>query len=178
MKTGNLKLAIMLAALAGAMTAVSARASIVAIGDPAVIGSWQQAFNESGVGNFTKVETIFVSGPGGPFESPGFNGLAAGWTISSFSPGLVVAGGPALNSMTWNIQFLGSQSDPFVFDFYAWNGNSIVDSASATWNNGWTIGAATVPPVVPEPTTIISGALLLLPFGASTLRILRKKQVA
>jgi hypothetical protein len=28
---------------------------------------------------------------------------------------------------------------------------------------------------VPEPTTIIAGALLLLPFGASTLRILRKK---
>jgi hypothetical protein len=31
------------------------------------------------------------------------------------------------------------------------------------------------PNVVPEPTTLISGALLLLPFGASTLRILRKK---
>jgi hypothetical protein len=31
---------------------------------------------------------------------------------------------------------------------------------------------------VPEPTTVISGALLLLPFGASTLRILRKKQTA
>jgi len=29
---------------------------------------------------------------------------------------------------------------------------------------------------VPEPTTIIAGALLLLPFGASTLRILRKRQ--
>jgi len=29
--------------------------------------------------------------------------------------------------------------------------------------------------VVPEPTTMIAGALLLLPFGASTLRILRKK---
>jgi hypothetical protein len=29
---------------------------------------------------------------------------------------------------------------------------------------------------VPEPTTIIAGALLLLPFGASALRILRKKQ--
>jgi hypothetical protein len=28
--------------------------------------------------------------------------------------------------------------------------------------------------VVPEPTTIVAGALLLLPFGASTLRILRK----
>ena len=31
---------------------------------------------------------------------------------------------------------------------------------------------------VPEPTTVIAGALLLLPFGASALRILRKKQTA
>jgi hypothetical protein len=30
--------------------------------------------------------------------------------------------------------------------------------------------------VVPEPTTIIAGALLLLPFGASTLRLLRRKR--
>jgi hypothetical protein len=32
--------------------------------------------------------------------------------------------------------------------------------------------------VVPEPTTMIAGALLLLPFGASTLRILRKNRTA
>jgi hypothetical protein len=31
---------------------------------------------------------------------------------------------------------------------------------------------------VPEPTTIIAGALLLLPFGASTLRILRRNRMA
>lgn len=31
---------------------------------------------------------------------------------------------------------------------------------------------------VPEPTTMIAGALLLLPFGASTLRILRKARAA
>jgi hypothetical protein len=31
---------------------------------------------------------------------------------------------------------------------------------------------------VPEPTTMIAGALLLLPFGASTIRILRKKVAA
>ena len=31
---------------------------------------------------------------------------------------------------------------------------------------------------VPEPTTIIAGVLLLLPFGASTLRILRKNRTA
>lgn len=32
--------------------------------------------------------------------------------------------------------------------------------------------------IVPEPATIMSGVLLLLPFGASTLRILRRKQAA
>ena len=32
--------------------------------------------------------------------------------------------------------------------------------------------------LVPEPTTMIAGALLLLPFGASTIRILRKRQTA
>ena len=32
--------------------------------------------------------------------------------------------------------------------------------------------------VVPEPTTLISGALMLLPFGAGTLRILRRKHSA
>ena len=31
---------------------------------------------------------------------------------------------------------------------------------------------------VPEPTTFIAGALLLLPFGASTLRMVRKKRAA
>ncbi len=31
---------------------------------------------------------------------------------------------------------------------------------------------------VPEPATMIAGALLLLPFGASTLRILRRKRMA
>jgi hypothetical protein len=47
--------------------------------------------------------------------------------------------------------------------------------------NGSTInsGTDTQPTyAVPEPTTMIAGALLLLPFGASTLRILRKNRTA
>jgi hypothetical protein len=31
---------------------------------------------------------------------------------------------------------------------------------------------------VPEPTTVLAGALLLLPFGASTLRILRRNRMS
>jgi hypothetical protein len=41
------------------------------------------------------------------------------------------------------------------------------------------INSITVGPVpVPEPTTMIAGALLLLPFGATTLRMLRKNRAA
>ena len=46
-------------------------------------------------------------------------------------------------------------------------------------NNDYTqtYGIATLAPV-PEPTTMVAGALLLLPFGASTIRFLRKRQTA
>jgi hypothetical protein len=40
--------------------------------------------------------------------------------------------------------------------------------------NSITVGAYEVP----EPTTMIAGVLLLLPFGATTLRMLRKKRAA
>jgi hypothetical protein len=43
--------------------------------------------------------------------------------------------------------------------------------------NDFVVEVSGVAPV-PEPTTMIAGALLLLPFGASTLRILRRKRVA
>ncbi len=40
-------------------------------------------------------------------------------------------------------------------------------------------GVPTLPsPQVPEPTTLLAGALLLLPFGASTMRIFRKNRAA
>jgi hypothetical protein len=54
-----------------------------------------------------------------------------------------------------------------------------------TWtslNNGWDkasdVNVQVIGTPVPEPTTMIAGALLLLPFGASTLRMLRKRQTA
>ena len=44
-------------------------------------------------------------------------------------------------------------------------------------NNNLNIANLDASPV-PEPTTMVAGALLLLPFGASTLRMLRRKQTA
>ncbi len=61
--------------------------------------------------------------------------------------------------------YIGDVTGPLLIDAPGRNGLS--------WYDGFN---KTSP--VPEPTTMIAGALLLLPFGASTLRMLRKKQVA
>jgi len=55
--------------------------------------------------------------------------------------------------------------------------NGYVDNVTI----GTTAGTTTYdfePAPVPEPTTLIAGALLLLPFGASTLRMLRRNRTA
>jgi hypothetical protein len=52
------------------------------------------------------------------------------------------------------------------------NGNSHADLDSVI------LSVATDPSAVPEPTTLIAGGLLLLPFGASVLRALRKDRKA
>ena len=68
------------------------------------------------------------------------------------------------------------QSDPIfentvILTLSGWTG-----SDSSIRNVSFQYGTQlTDPNVVPEPTTLIAGALLLLPFGASTLRILRKR---
>jgi hypothetical protein len=55
---------------------------------------------------------------------------------------------------------------------------SALDDGPGPWSS-INPGSMRVPiPVVPEPTTMIAGALLLLPFGASTLRMVRKNRTA
>jgi hypothetical protein len=61
---------------------------------------------------------------------------------------------------------------------------SLNGSSDNLWGVGYTgygipnaNGSVTLTPV-PEPTTMVAGAMLLLPFGFSTLRILRKRQTA
>jgi len=54
---------------------------------------------------------------------------------------------------------------------YFINSGAVIDGISANVD----IYSASA---VPEPTTMIAGAMLLLPFGASTLRVIRKRRVA
>ena len=57
-------------------------------------------------------------------------------------------------------------------------GDKTPDVNLATFGTGSDAGGSFtgdwIPVTVPEPTTVIAGALLLLPFGASALRMLRK----
>jgi hypothetical protein len=64
-----------------------------------------------------------------------------------------------------------------VADEYTFYGYTAAGGFNPMVTGGAAISDAGPAPV-PEPTTMISGALLLLPFGASTLRILRKNRAA
>lgn len=102
-------------------------------------------------------------------------------TSSDYNSGFVY---PNPSAVTFNN--LGGNLSAGAYDI--WNyGSSLGSSLSGMQTAGpgdpnypWAtpvFGAGTFSATaVPESTTIIAGALLLLPFGASTLRILRRKQ--
>jgi len=81
----------------------------------------------------------------------------------------------------WGLGFIGGTGGTSEMNLY-W------DASSGTYSLvGWIAGQGYVPnavsgaasvTAVPEPTTVIAGALLLLPFGASTIRVLRKNLTA
>ena len=87
----------------------------------------------------------------------------AGLNINGNTP----AGSFVNNVKSWNIDvslLAGQSVTAYVLNpGYAGSGNTATD---------FTVTA------VPEPATLISGLLMLLPFGASTLRILRRNRVA
>jgi hypothetical protein len=154
--------------------ATSARASLVIqqVSDPVFTGSWSVDFTASGV-TFDKIIGTIVSG--GSFEIPGLT--ATGWTQSG-NASVASISGPATGFLLYTANFTGLPTDipPVTLDFSVWYQNNVVGETLLQWNPNGRGGIGEFD--VPEPTTIIAGALLLLPFGASTLRILRKRQTA
>jgi hypothetical protein len=78
--------------------------------------------------------------------------------------GNTVATGSGIGSLTWQSQslLLNLSAGPNTLSFQGAAGSdTLIDNVSLT--------------SVPEPPTIIAGAMLLLPFGLSTLRNLRRK---
>jgi hypothetical protein len=93
------------------------------------------------------------------------------WTLNAGAGGDVAGmSGVTLDSI------LATYGTWEVMRAYAYIGDTGGASSGSVDINSITVGPYVA--AVPEPTTIIAGALLLLPFGASTLRMLRKSRTA
>jgi hypothetical protein len=178
----------MAAAALVTVLAESARASIVAIGGPEVGNSWAQEFTQQGVGSFDQIVGVIQSG--GPFDTisetfpvygyltPGLS--APGWSSSvsvDFSTS-TISSGSSVTSLNFYATFNSDVTAPVSLIYYTYSEGVLVDESIDSWTGG-TFGewdSTTVP--VPESTTLIAGALLILPFGVSALRIMRRPNQA
>ena len=90
-------------------------------------------------------------------------------TPYTLNPGAAAAGWPAAGNLAWNpgSYILGWEDLPV-------SGLNGLSTGDVDYQD-MIVEVSGVTPV-PEPTTLISGALLLLPFGAGTVRILRRSR--
>jgi hypothetical protein len=95
--------------------------------------------------------------------------LSSGW--SYWNPS-----GPGTLTQGTATSVVGNEGDGVV-GFSGWVSKISWTTDNAEYWHGFTLAVPDGVPV-PEPTTMIAGALLLLPFGASTIRILRKRIAA
>lgn len=169
-------------AMVGLLSITSAKASIVAVGPTIAGNSWAQEFVLTDT-SFDSFAVTWVSGT--VFEQPAIRKLSTDSGLTTAAPGWAAitgtstsdsASGSARTSLYFTMNWIGSASgNPTVFNLYDYNGSTLIGSAQAAWTGSkWNIGA--VP--VPESSTVIAAGLLLLPLGASTLRILRRKHMA
>jgi hypothetical protein len=92
-------------------------------------------------------------------------GGLTGSFVSAFDPRIGnPSSGPATAWKEHTFTFTPGSSGLLSFFWFGNNGNLHLDNVSLT--------------AVPEPATLLAGALLLIPFAISTLRIVRKKQLA
>jgi hypothetical protein len=119
------------------------------------------------------------------------NGWAYQVTFNAFNGSLIYPGtawtGPALSLQASGgpLQVYNGTTDvpagyteALTYSFTAASTSTTLtfldQSDTAGQNTGWIDNVAIQP--IPEPTTILAGALLLLPFGASSLKILHRKR--
>jgi hypothetical protein len=100
-----------------------------------------------------KAEAFLVSG--GTWTEPGLTIAVGTWAATLINPTYALATGPTFNSVTQgNFNFTTyatdrTSSDPFVFDWILWNGDTIVGIDRLTWTHtpgdGWTLTEFQVP---------------------------------
>ncbi len=186
LKTSATSLVAVAAVLGCLVYAAPANATFVSDFVVGPSGSWTASWTDTTGGQAMDRWEAFVTGGGATFDAPVSVGLT-GWAGTLVSPTYTYAAGPANGvDRTITLHFAGTPpSGGISVDMLVWNGGNLVANESWRWTDlpnqaGWTRIAVPIAEsydrtAVPEPTTIIAGALLLIPLGLSALRILRKK---
>jgi hypothetical protein len=182
----KLQIAIIAAALAGAMSASATLVGGFTVGPG---NSWDVSWTDtSGGTQINGLEAVIVGG-GATFDNAVSVGLT-GWTGTLLNSTLSYASGTASGSdRTIALSFTDPEpAGGVVVDIFELYNGAVVGSPAQAWqwtdlpngppDSSWQYISNSDLVPVPEPTTMIAGALLLLPFGASTLRILRKNRTA
>jgi len=128
--------------------------------------------------NYTYVTNRVTGGPetaGLTFYQASYDAVGFGTTnVTSVQDNI-----PQDNALT--IMFGGTDGElgaGSTASFYVYTTDPYTQLGAASFLNGVSIGASSEYAALPEPGTIVSGALLVLPLGASALRILRKKALS
>jgi len=165
--------------MAAANVAVAGSAGLVPVGEGIPIGSWSQRF-EGDVGTYDQIRLTMVYG-GIIEEATTFS--ASGWAQTAINADAteVVASGPAVANLRFDVHFAADLDVPLQFTYQALLNGQEVDYAIATWGPGWTVEAdpgrgclwIPPPPPVPEPLTMVSGFLAVCGLGAYVRRKMR-----
>jgi hypothetical protein len=160
---------------------IPALADFVPVGVPRPVGSWAQLFEESGVGDFNRVE-FTMDTPGIAFGTPSlFNFTDSAWSVyfTSSDSRQSAAYGPAVQVLQFDVHFPDTPAVPLAFSFTAWNNDVFLELVNGSWNgSSWTMTTTSencltprgrpkpLPSSVPEP----GGTLVI--FGASMVGLL------
>jgi len=129
----------------------------------------QASFSGFGGGSFVSAGTTSLSAAA--FFGVAFGATPTGGAGGSFNL-LTPAGAASFNEIDSNVA--GSNTSQFL---YVITTARAFATSSGRTIDGITSQGATLAPV-PEPSTVVAGALLLLPLGASALRVIRKNRTA
>jgi hypothetical protein len=147
-------------AIASSSTVVGdLKLNYIVTANPGSINMIDQSYTGSAsAGSFLAIdETVATGAFGGPIvASSHLNGVVLSQTDPTVGPNLIV--NPA-QSVLWVTKDISLAT--------VGAGLVTISQVSQSFHQ-----------VVPEPTTVIAGALLLLPFGVSTLRIMRKNRIS
>ena len=193
MKNTKLQLALVVASLIGA---VSARATLVGDFTIGPGNSTDITWTDTSGGTLINGLEAVIVGGGATFDNAVNVGLT-GWTGTLLSPTLTYATGPESGADRTISLYLAdpAPASGIVVDIFELYNGVVVDNPPQAWQfkNLGSAGSGTINDVtydawqyispdalvpVPETSTVIAGASLLLPFGFSTARILRQRLTA